>query len=62
MPPIIQILLVLAVLGFCFFLLNKYAIIASPFREIITFIVVLACVFWILEIFHITHTHLFTWR
>lgn len=62
MPPIIQILLVLAVLGFCFFLFNKYVPIASPFREIIIFVVVLACVFWILEIFHITHTHLFAWR
>ncbi len=62
MPPLLQVLLVLAVLGFCFYLFSKYVPMASPFREIIIFVVVLACVFWILEVFGIVHTHLFTWR
>jgi hypothetical protein len=63
MPFIIQVILVLAVLGFCFYLFNKHVPIASPFREMIYFVVVVACIWWILEGFGIVHTHVLPhWR
>jgi uncharacterized membrane protein len=62
MPFILQAVLVLAILGFCFYLLNKHALIASPFREIIYFIVLIGCIFWLLEGFGVIHTHAFRWR
>lgn len=61
MPFIIQVIIVLAVLGFCYYLLNKHIPIASPFREIIGAIIVFACIFWILEGFGILHTHYWRW-
>ena len=61
MPFILQVLLMLAILGFCFYLFQRFAPVASPFKEIIYFIVVLALIFWLLEGFGILHTGAFRW-
>lgn len=62
MPFLLEVILVLAVLGFCFYLFNKHVPIASPFREIIYFVVVVACVLWLLDGFGIWHNPAFHWR
>lgn len=62
MPFILQIILVLAVLGFCFYLFNKHVQVASPFKEIIYFLVVVALIFWLLEGFGFVHTSVFKWH
>ncbi len=62
MPAILQILLVLAVLGFGLWLFGRYVApkIASPFIELIYFIVAVCIIWGLLEAFEIVHTGV--WR
>jgi hypothetical protein len=62
MPFVIEILLVLAVLGFCFWLLNRFVPIASPFKEIMWAVVAFALIIWLLDGFGIVHTGAFSWH
>lgn len=55
LDSLITVILVLAVLGFaCWLLFNKVQI-ASPFREIIMFVIVLAVILWLLSFLGIWH-------
>ncbi len=62
MPFIVQAILMLAVLGFVFWLLQRHAPIASPFKETIYFVAVVALALWLLEGFGVIHTRYFHWR
>ena len=49
MPLLVQLILVLAVLGFCYWLFLRFVPVASPFREIIGAVIALAVILWLLD-------------
>jgi len=49
--PIIQILVVLAVIGFLLWLVNTYVPMAPPIKKIINVVVIVLLVLWLLGIF-----------
>ncbi len=57
MPFIIKAIFLLVILGFVFWLVQKHAKIASPFKEVIYFLTVIALAVWLLEGFGVMHTH-----
>lgn len=63
MPFLVQAIFLLVVLGFVFWLVQRHIPIASPFKEIIYFLCVMALAFWLLEGFGILHTnYMHRWR
>lgn len=63
MPFPIQAIFLLIVLGFAFYMFQKHVPLASPFKEILYFLVVMSLLFWLLEGFGILHTnYLHRWR
>ena len=61
MPFILQILIVLCILSFCWWLLSRQTWFVSPFRELAGLVVVVVMIFWVLETFGIMHTGAFRW-
>lgn len=55
LSELITVILVLAILGFICWLLFTKIPMASPFKEIIMFIIILAVVLWLLSFFGIWH-------
>lgn len=62
MPFIIQAIVVLAIIGFVFWLVQRHVPIASPFKEVIYFLAVMAIAMWLLEGFGIIHTGFMRFR
>ena len=60
LDALITIILALVVLGFLCWLLFRFVPMASPFREIILFVICLAVVLWLLSYFGIWHGHVGT--
>lgn len=55
LDSLITVVLVLAVMGFLCWLLFTKIPMASPFKEIITFVIVLAVILWLLSFFGLWH-------
>ena len=51
--PIIQLIIVLAVIGLLLWLVNTYIPMAEPIKRIINIIVVVAIILWLLNVFGI---------
>ena len=51
--PIIQLIVVLAVIGLLLWLVNTYIPMAEPIKRIINIIVIIAVIFWLLNVFGI---------
>ena len=62
MPFLVQLICILAILGFCFWLFDRFVPVASPFKQIIYGVVALGCIWWVLETTGIVHTHAFVWH
>lgn len=56
---IITLLLVLAVVGFCLWLVLTYVPMPAPFKQVIVVIVVIALLLWLLNAFGIYSSNVF---
>ena len=58
---ILELILLLCVLGFCFYLFQRFVAprIGSPFNEIIYFVAGLGAIWFVLELFGFVHSGMF---
>lgn len=59
MPLFFQLIFLLAILGFCLWILQRFVPIASPFKELLYAVISLGCIWWILEKSGLLHSGLF---
>jgi len=52
--PLISLLIVLAVIGLCLYLVENYIPMSAPIKTVIRVIVVIVLVIWLLQLFGIT--------
>ena len=51
--PLLQIILVLVVVGFVMWLINRYIPMASTIKSILNIVVVICVIIWLLKVFNI---------
>jgi len=52
---LIYIIVVLVVVGFLLYLVNRYVPMASPIKTILNVVVIIAVILWLLSVFGIIH-------
>ncbi len=51
--PLLHIILLLAVIGLCLYLVQRYIPMAEPIKQILTVVVVIVLIIWLLSLFGI---------